>query len=358
MVPLVLALIGIVAGSLAGCKALPDEGVKEERRAPRWLLVLLALIASAHVVAALFTLIERRIVFDMGIFALRISNVNQLLLRAAIALAILFAASPYARASAAAFLRSRGYFVIALVATAWLSLGPAPQSLGRPLEIAAPYSLLFEHVPGFEGLREPARFAMLAMVMLAVLAGYGADAIGRRRRGALVLFSIGIVFLIETINLPFVVNGVTPLRDYATPEARLYRPQRAPAVHREVARLPPDAVLVELPLGQPDYDLRAMYYSLAHWRPLINGYSGFFPPHYFQLQFAVNELPRHPDTSLEVLLASGATHAIVHEGAFLGVEGPETSAALRALGAVELLRDGRDVLMSLPPPPPRGSLVP
>jgi len=34
------------------------------------------------------------------------------------------------------------------------------------------------------------------------------------------------------------------------------------------------SVLVELPIGQPDYDLRAMYYSTMHWRGLVNGYSG------------------------------------------------------------------------------------
>ena len=353
-VTLALALIGIAAGHIGGDANRPHAA----GRVPRWLVTLLAIVAITHLIAAFATLIERRITLDVGIFVLRISNVSQLLLRATVALVILFAVSPAARGSAAAFLRDRGYFVLGLVAAIWLSLGPTPQSLGRPLEIAAPYALLYEFVPGFEGLRVPARFAMVAMLMLAALAGYGADVIGRRRRGALVLLSIAIVFLIETFNGSFLINGMTPLRDYVTPEARLYRPQRAPAVYREVARLAPDAILVELPLGQPDYDLRAMYYSLAHWRQLLNGYSGFFPPHYVQLRFALNELPRHPETSLQVLQAGGATHAIVHEGAFLGAEGPATSAALRGLGAVELFRDGADVLLVLPPPQPQVAFLP
>jgi hypothetical protein len=45
---------------------------------------------------------------------------------------------------------------------------------------------------------------------------------------------------------------------------------------------------------------------------------------------------------------AGATHAIVHEGAFRAGDGAATSAALRALGAVELYRDGTDVLFELP----------
>jgi hypothetical protein len=119
-------------------------------------------------------------------------------------------------------------------------------------------------------------------------------------------------------------------------------------VYTELARQPPGTVLVELPLGQPDYDLRAMYYSTVHWRPVVNGYSGFFPPHYGQLAAALSEMGRHPEVSLQALRASGATHAIVHEGAYLDTEGTEASALLRRAGAVEIFREGSDVLWLLP----------
>jgi len=104
---------------------------------------------------------------------------------------------------------------------------------------------------------------------------------------------------------------------------------------------------VELPIGQPDYDLRAMYYSTVHWRPVVNGYSGFFPPHYGLLVGALSEMGRHPEVSLQALTASRATHAIVHEGAYLGAEGAEASALLRGAGAVEIFREGSDVLFLL-----------
>jgi len=91
-----------------------------------------------------------------------------------------------------------------------------------------------------------------------------------------------------------------------------------------------------------------MYCSTVHRRPILNVYSGFSPPHYGQLAFALGELPRHPALSLRALTATGATHVLVHEGAYLGNEGAETSAALRTLGATELYRDGTDVLLVLP----------
>ena len=91
-----------------------------------------------------------------------------------------------------------------------------------------------------------------------------------------------------------------------------------------------------------------MYYSTVHWRPVLNGYSGFFPAHYGQLTTAFSEMGRHPEVSLQALGASGATHAIVHEGAYLDTEGADTSALLQRAGAVEIFREGTDVLLLLP----------
>jgi hypothetical protein len=119
-------------------------------------------------------------------------------------------------------------------------------------------------------------------------------------------------------------------------------------VYREIARLSSDDVVVELPLGEPDFDLRAMYYSLAHGRRLVNGYSGFFPPHYGLLKVALSDVPRQTAAALAVLRANEATLVVVHEAAYLGGGGPDTTAALVSAGAIELYRDAGDVLLRLP----------
>jgi hypothetical protein len=246
-------------------------------------------------------------------------------------------------------MRDRGFFVLALAAAFWLSLGPAPQSLGRPLDLAAPYAVLLEHVPGFDGLRVPARFGMIVALMLAILGGYGAAAIAAWRHGRAAVTVIGAAFLLEATSVPFLVNGVTPPRDFVAPEARVYRPARAPAVYQEARRVVPvDGVIVELPLGYPDFDLRAVYYSTVHWRRLLNGYSGFTPPHYGKLTSELSDVPRHAALSMQAMRAAGATHVIVHEGAFRDGGGADTSVSLGRLGAVEIFRDGGDVLLSIP----------
>jgi hypothetical protein len=346
LVPVFLALIGIVGGSASVVVALSAE--RTRRVGPRWFVWLLGAAAAGHAVAAVLTAFLRRISVDFGLFVLRISDVDRLLARAAILLGLLLLLSPGARARVAAFMRERGYFVVALVAAAWLSLGPSPQSLGRPLEITALYNPLLEYIPGYDGLRVPARLAMIVAFMIAVLAGYGAASLARTRIGGRALIAFGALFLLEATHVPFVVNGMTPLRDHRTPEARLYRPARAPAVYRAMARESSDAIVVELPLGQPDYDLRAMYYSTVHGRPLVNGYSGVFPPRYGRLQIALADISRRPDVSLDALRSSGATHVILHEAAYLGREGPAIASVLRGAGATELFRDGSDVLLRLP----------
>ena len=55
--------------------------------------------------------------------------------------------------------------------------------------------------------------------------------------------------------------------------------------------LPGRAPVVELPMGFSGDDLAAMYRGMYHGRPVVNGYSGFFPPSYdvLRLGFALRD---------------------------------------------------------------------
>ena len=69
--------------------------------------------------------------------------------------------------------------------------------------------------------------------------------------------------------------------------------------------------IVELPLGDPYPDVAAMYRQMSHHRPLVNGYSGYFPPHYSALRFGLTL--RDPDV-LTQLAAHGITDIVVNRG--------------------------------------------
>jgi hypothetical protein len=340
LVPLLLGLTGLLFWRI-------DTGAVRaplQFRAVHWLLLTLAL---THAIAAVVTTFNRRMTIELGIVSLRMSNVDQLLIRAVVAAAILLMLSPELRSRGAAFMRARGFFLAAVLAAMWLSLGPSPHALGRPVNLFGPYRLFYDIVPGFNGLRVPARFGMIVILMLSVLGGYGAAVVARRRGGTVVLTVLAAVFLTESVTRPFTINGVSPLADFATPEARVYRPSRAPAVYHAVPR-DPRVVLAELPLGQQDYDLRAMFYSMVHHARLLNGYSGFFPPHYGRLALALSDVPRHPDPAWGALREFGATHVLIHEAAWPDNQGPNTTSTLVTQGAQEIFRDGTDVLLKLP----------
>lgn len=341
IITLLLAAIGVGA---AWTRSDPPAECSPFRR---WLARLLAAAAAAHIVAAVVALLNRRILIDLWIAELQITDITRLLIRAALFAVALFSVSPAARARAAAFMRGPGFFLGATLAAAWLSLGPEPQVLGRPANLFAPYALLYEHVPGFTGLRVPARLAMVVTLMLSVLGGMGAAWIARRRYGGALLAVASLLFLAEALTIPMPVNGAPPVRGFHTPEPRVYRPARAPAIYHEVRNLPAGAVVAELPLGTPEFDIRAVFYSTVHWRRLVNGYSGYFPPHYSTIAVALSDVPRHPQAALDALRSVGATHVIVHEAAYPGDAGPRTSAALREAGATELFRRGGDILLEL-----------
>jgi hypothetical protein len=345
MLPVMLAAVGVVAALRDAYGARDGEAPE---RAPRWVLLILTALALVFTLLIVAVLFVRRMSFDVGPVQIRVSNANRVIGQMAATLIVLFALSPRARARATAFARSSTFFFLAaLIMSVWLSLGPIPLSLGRRVELAAPYALLFEYVPGFDALRVPARFGMIVALMLAVLAGFGATVVARRRYGGVVLALIGTGFLVEGHGLPFLVNGFTPVSGFNIQEVRVYRPARAPAIYHQAARLPHDAVILELPLGVADFDLRAMYYSSVHWRPLINGYSGFFPSHYWLLYSALTDIVRHPELSWQALRATGATHVILHETAYLENEGERLSGWLRSAGAAELYRDRNDVLFDV-----------
>src|SRR6185503_11063126 len=91
------------------------------------------------------------------------------------------------------------------------------------------------------------------------------------------------LILIEALAVPIPINqtsaGYTQLGLAPLPGSVAIG-SAAPEVYRYVAQLPASAVLIELPLGEPAFDIRYMFYSTLHWRRLVNGYSGGAPADY------------------------------------------------------------------------------
>ena len=150
------------------------------------------------------------------------------------------------------------FYALATFAMWLMALGPAPTLMTVPAIYKAPYAWLML-LPGADGVRVPARFWMLGAFCLAVTAGLGLRAIMERwPRTAKWLPAVAVAGIL--------IDGwPLPMRMAALPEAR---PSQVQADLR-----------LELPLGD-DLDTSALYRAMSHGRPLINGYSGYFAPHY------------------------------------------------------------------------------
>jgi hypothetical protein len=133
LVAVLLALIGIATWR-------SQDTMPAETRLRTLHKVLLA-AAAVHVIVAIATLLYRRWTLDLGLFVLRIGNIDQLLLRAAVLVVIVLVLAPAARARAVAFMRARGFFVAALIA-AMRSPGPHRKRSGGRSICSVPIAFL------------------------------------------------------------------------------------------------------------------------------------------------------------------------------------------------------------------------
>jgi hypothetical protein len=122
----------------------------------------------------------------------------------------------------------------------------------------------------------------------------------------------------------------------------------APEVYRFVSQLPAAAVLLELPLGEPAFDVRYMFYSTLHWKRLVNGYSGGFPSSYEMLTESLKDASTRPERAWQAISASAATHVIVHEGFYSNGGGRRLNDFLRVHGAHYIGTFGSDHIFLLP----------
>jgi hypothetical protein len=268
----------------------------------------------------------------------------------AIILVLLVFVSPRARSFARNWLGTFAAFLVIAGAAAFLmSLGPEIRSSGRLISEVGPYRFFYDHVPGFDGLRVPARFAMLLILFLSVAAGLGAVVLERRfRRGGAVAIVLGALAVAEAFAAPIVINGTVAEGRYAMPPPRVYTGERVPGAYRFLKTLPaPGTVVVEFPLGEWAYEVRYVFYAAAHWHPILNGYSGHFPLSYNMNATHLRHPLDSPGASWDTLLRSGATHAVVHLPYYKDDEGARIAMWLQARGAKMVGEFDRDQVFQL-----------
>jgi hypothetical protein len=184
------------------------------------------------------------------------------------------------------------FYIGAALVLGWLAAGPssAQWSAGS---LWHAYDWI-DWLPGYNGLRVPARFFMLATLCLAIAAGIGVAAIATTRRRAVATASI-------VCALALVDGWILPM-PLGTPPHALGTP------------LGSGAHVLELPLDDDGVNIAAMYRATMHGLPVVNGYAGYMPPHTAVIDWAL----RRGDPSVLTELRRGhALYVVVanHESA-------------------------------------------
>jgi hypothetical protein len=163
------------------------------------------------------------------------------------------------------------------------------------------YAVLHDTLPLLSGLRNVARWGWLGLAAIAILAGFGAAALERRKHGRWQLIAITLCLLItaEAIRTPV---GYTPFKGI-------------PKIYDRFAGQP--VVLAEFPFYSGASVAENGQYVLAntrYFRPLLNGYSGFHPEPFLARGRALNSFPS--EQALAELKVAGVTDVLVHVDAF------------------------------------------
>ena len=207
---------------------------------------------------------------------------------------------------------ARRYGLIGFLALL-LSLGPEPRVLGYALPLTGPYEWLVAVIPGLNGVRVPARLAVVVYLALAVLAAVGVTVLirGVSRRhtvAASTLFAVAVVA--EGYAGPVPMAPIEALSERNT--AAAYEWLRA---------APPGAVL-ELPPGESSDALalnntRYQFFTLQHGHPLMNGFSGYTSPLFYHLRgnSILADFDYYP-ALLQALRSLGARYIVVHSQLF------------------------------------------
>lgn len=190
-----------------------------------------------------------------------------------------------------------------------VSLGPAPALLGG--SALAPFAWLTA-IPGFAGMRVPARFGVLVALGVAGLAGIGvggladrppivasAPASRRDRR----TFAFG---LIPLMLAEWFVVGFPAGKPATEPIPAIYLTPQVQAARALVSL--PDNSATERWFLDADY----LYYSTVHWRPIVNGFGRAAPPQQAEILAQVRDFPANATPLRRI----GLQYIVVHAGRF------------------------------------------
>jgi hypothetical protein len=147
----------------------------------------------------------------------------------------------------------------------------------------------------FRAIRVPSRGIVLFDLAIGVLAAWGLSRLARGRR-----WVVAAALVLVTFEYRAFPVDISPVEREAGP------------VYRWLAGVGLPGSVIEWPFAT-DAEVEYEFRSTAHWKPLVNGYSGFTPPHYQDLAAVFAKRPVGPEV-WKKMRALGACLLILHPG--------------------------------------------
>ncbi|HWB15669.1 MAG TPA: hypothetical protein VG538_04620 [Vicinamibacterales bacterium] len=159
------------------------------------------------------------------------------------------------------------------------------------------YPRLYDWLPPVRGMRVAARFSILVGLTLALFAGFGTRRLlaccRSSRQRHLLLFGLSALIVVDV----WPQLGLRPVWP-APPATYAFLPSS------------PNVVLAEFPIlvdsAAPTEGVPFMYFSIWHWKNMVNGYSGFFPKDYDAFVDEIENVPS--PAAIAALKRAGVTH--------------------------------------------------
>ena len=164
------------------------------------------------------------------------------------------------------------------------------------------YPLLYKYGGVFSGLRAPARASIFFLLFLGALAARGVAAIlGKVAPRARPYVGVALV-------------GVVILEYWVAPLRLIGYPTQAPALY-VFLRQQPDGIVAHFPMPRayrmPGQEPQYLYGSTFHWKPIVNGYSGYYPPTYLRRVRMMEQFPS--PRAIEYLREEHVRYLVIHE---------------------------------------------
>jgi hypothetical protein len=163
----------------------------------------------------------------------------------------------------------------------------------------------------FRAIRVPSRGIVLFDLALGVLAAWGLSRLARGRRWVVAAALVLVAFEYRAFPV-----DIGPVERDAGP------------VYRWLGGVSLPGAVIEWPFAT-DAEVEYEFRSTAHWKPLVNGYSGFAPPHHGELAAMFTEKPIRAEI-WKKMADAGACLLIVHPRAIPDETRGSYAALLRA----------------------------